>query len=145
MNKNVKLGLVILAVVAVGFLYVRWGPKTWDVQITGATGDGRDVQYRIETVEAGTADTLIFKNEDAGFTPPYFKFDSARLQSIARRVSQACPEKSVEVNGYGLRIPWLSMFPNAVSIDAPEGCRKAPTENAMREPAPAAGAERRVS
>jgi hypothetical protein len=130
MKNNMKLGLVIVLVIVVGFLYLRWGPKSWEVQITGATGDGRDVQYRIETVEAGTADTLIFRNEDAGFTPPYFKFDSARLQSIARRVGQACPEQAVHINGYGLRIPWLSMFPNAVSIDAPERCRKAPSENA---------------
>jgi hypothetical protein len=130
MNKNVKLGIVIVVVVVVGFLYLRWGPKSWEVQITGATGDGRDVQYRIETVEAGTSDTLIFKNSDAGFTPPYFKFDSARLQSIARRVGQECPKESVQINGYGLRIPWLSMFPNATSIDAPERCRMAPTESA---------------
>jgi hypothetical protein len=130
MNKNVKLGIVIVVVVVVGFLYLRWGPKSWEVQITGATGDGRDVQYRIETVEAGTSDTLIFKNSDAGFAPPYFKFDSARLQSIARRVGQECPKESVQINGYGLRIPWLSMFPNATSIDAPERCRMAPTESA---------------
>ena len=127
MKQNLKLGLVVLVVLVLGFLYLRWGPKSWEVQITGATGDGRDVQYRIETVEAGTSDTLIFRNEDAGFMPPYFKFDSARLQSIARRVSQECPKEAVDVNGYGLRIPWLSMFPNAVSIDAPERCRKAPS------------------
>jgi len=127
MKQHLKLGLVVIAVLVLGFLYLRWGPKSWEVQITGATGDGRNVQYRIETVEAGTADTLIFRNEDAGFLPPYFKFDSARLQSIARRVSQECPQEAVDINGYGLRIPWLSMFPNAVSIDAPERCRKAPS------------------
>lgn len=145
MNKNVKLGMVVVVVVVVGFLYVRWGPKSWEVQITGATGDGRDVQYRIETVEAGTADTLIFKNADAGFTPPYFKFDSARLQSIARRVGQACPKESVEINGYGLRIPWLSMFPNATSIDAPERCRMAPTESAALGGSDALTTARRAS
>lgn len=126
MKQNLKLGLVILVVLVLGFLYLRWGPKSWEVQITGTTGDGRDVQYRIETVKADTSDTLVFRNEDAGFMPPYFKFDSARLQSIARRVNQACPEEAVDINGYGLRIPWLSMFPNATSIDAPERCRKAP-------------------
>lgn len=125
MKQNLKLGLVILIVLVLGFGYLLWGPKTWEVQITGATGDGQHVQYRLETVKAGTSDTLIFRNEDAGFMPPYFKFDAARLQSIARRVSDKCPQEFVDVNGYGLRIPWLSMFPNATSIDAPERCRTA--------------------
>ncbi|MBK5931097.1 DUF1523 family protein [Halochromatium salexigens] len=125
MKQNLKLGLLILVVLVLGFVYLFWGPKSWEVQITGATGDGRDVQYRIETVKAGTSDTLIFRNEDAGFMPPYFKFDAARLQSIARRVSENCPQEAVDLNGYGLRIPWLSMFPNATSIDAPERCRMA--------------------
>ncbi len=118
---------VVIVVLGLGFVYLLWGPKSWEVQITGATGDGREVQYRIESVEAGTSDTLIFRNDDAGFMPPYFKFDSARLQSIARRVSQECPQEAVDINGYGLRIAWLSMFPNAVSIDAPERCRMAPS------------------
>lgn len=118
---------VVIVALGPGFVYLLWGPKSWEVQITGATGDGREVQYRIESVEAGTSDTLIFRNDDAGFMPPYFKFDSARLQSIARRVSQECPQEAVDINGYGLRIAWLSMFPNAVSIDAPERCRMAPS------------------
>jgi len=127
-KRKLIIGLVIVLVLVLFFVWLRWGPKSWEVQITGVTGDGRDVQYRIETVHAGTADTLIFKNSDAGFTPPYLKFDSARLQAIAGRITRECPTETVTVNGYGLRIPWLSMFPNAVSIDAPERCRKAPTE-----------------
>jgi len=128
MKKKLTIGLVVIAVLALGLVYLRWGPRSWDVQITGVTGDGRGVQYRIETVLSGTSDTLIFKNSDAGFTPPYFKFDSARLQSIANRISRECPQEPVTVNGYGLRIPFLDMFPNAVSIDAPERCRMAPSD-----------------
>jgi len=128
-NKKVITALVIIVVLVVSFVYLRWGPKSWEVQITGVTGDGRDVQYRIETVHAGTTDTLIFKNSDAGITPPYLKFDSARLQAIASRVTRECPQEAVIVHGYGLRIPWLDMFPNAVSIDAPERCLKAPSES----------------
>lgn len=124
-KQKLKIGLVVVTILAVSFLYLRWGPKSWEVQITGATGDGREIQYRIETVEAGTADTLIFRNADAAFLPPYLKFDAARLQSIARRISEECPQEPVDVNGYGLRIAWLSMFPNAVSIDAPKRCRMA--------------------
>jgi hypothetical protein len=128
-KQKVITGLVIVAVLVLSLVYLRWGPRTWEVQITGVTGDGRDVQYRIETVHAGTSDTLIFKNSDAGFTPPYLKFDSARLQARASRVTRECPQEPVIITGYGLRIPWLSMFPNAVSIDAPERCLKAPSES----------------
>jgi hypothetical protein len=92
-------------------------------------GDGRDVQYRIETVYSDTADTLIFRNEDAGFLPPYFKFDSADLQSVASRITRECPEVAVTVHGYSLRIPWLDMFPNATSIDAPQHCIDAPSDS----------------
>jgi len=130
MKKKIIIAVIIIAVLGLGFLYLRWGPRTWEVQITGTTGDGRDVQYRIETVHAKTADTLIFKNSDAGFTPPYLKFDSARLQAIASRITRECPQEPVLMNGYGLRIPFLSMFPNAVSIDAPQHCREAPSDTA---------------
>ena len=131
-KNKVVIGVVAVAVIALALIYMRWGPKAWEVQITGVTGDGQEVQYRIESVEAGTSDTLIFKNEDAGFAPPYFKFDSARLQSIANRITKECPQEPVIVHGYGLRIPWLSMFPNAVSIDAPERCRMAPSDAEQR-------------
>jgi hypothetical protein len=117
---NVIAAVVVAAVVI--FLWLRWGPDSWDVQISGVTGDGRNVQYRIETVRSGTADTLIFRNEDAGFFPPYFKFDSATLQARAGRISRECPDVPVTMNGYSFRLPWLDMFPNATSVDAPERC-----------------------
>ncbi|MCG6943412.1 MAG: DUF1523 family protein [Thiohalocapsa sp.] len=121
------IGIAIVAVIVVGFVWLRWGPDTWNVQITGVTGDGRNVQYRIETVHAGSADTLIFRNEDTGFMPPYLKFDSARVQSIANRITRECPKTEVAIHGYGFRIPWLNMFPNAVSIHAPKHCLTAPS------------------
>jgi hypothetical protein len=128
-SKNSLIGVAVVAVLVLGLVWLRWGPDTWKVQITGVTGDGRDVQYRIETVHAGTTDTLIFVNEDAGFTPPYLKFDSARLQSIASRITRECPRQPVTVHGYGLRIPFMDMFPNAVAIDAPERCLGAPSDS----------------
>jgi hypothetical protein len=121
----VSIGLIVILILV--FVWLRWGAKTWEVQITGVTGDGANIVYRIETVLAGTTDTLIFRNEDTGVMPPYFKYDSARLQSIARRVSDECPRTPVEIHGYGFRIPMLSMFPNALSIDAPERCLGAPS------------------
>ena len=130
MKRKLSIGAATVGVLIIGFLWLRWGPDSWQVQITGVTGDGRDVQYRIETVRAGTADTLIFMNTDAGFAPPYFKFDSADLQSVASRVTRECPQEQVTVNGYGFRLTWLDMFPNAVSIDAPKRCRTAPSQDA---------------
>lgn len=127
-TNKVKIGLALFVVVLLALLWVRWGPDSWEVQITGTTGDGREIQYRIETVHAGTPDTLIFINKDAGFMPPYFKFDSANLQAVASRITRECPEVPVTVHGYGLRIPILDMFPNATSIDAPERCRQAPSD-----------------
>jgi len=126
-KKKLTIGLAAVAVLALAFVWLRWGPNSWKVQITGVTGDGRGVQYRIESVRDGTTDTLIFRNEDAGFTPPYFKFDSARLQSQASRITRECPTEPVTVHGYGFRIPFLDMFPNATSIDAPTDCLKAPS------------------
>ncbi|WPL18252.1 hypothetical protein Thiowin_03316 [Thiorhodovibrio winogradskyi] len=129
MKRKLIITAAAIALLILGFLWLRWGPSSWEVQITGVTGDGRDVQYRIETVRAGTSNTLIFKNADAGFAPPYFKFDSANLQSVASRVTRECPQEQVTVNGYGFRLTWLDMFPNAVSIDAPERCRTAPSKD----------------
>ena len=129
MKQNLTIGLVVIAVIALGAVYLRWGPKSWEVQISGVTGDGRDIQYRIETVRVGSADTLIFRNEDAGFLPPYFKFDSANLQAKASRITRECPDVPVTIHGYSMRIPLLDMFPNATSIDAPKHCVDAPTNN----------------
>jgi hypothetical protein len=123
---TISLAVVLAIVIAV--LWLLWGPDSWDVQISGVTGDGRDVQYRIETVYTNTADTLIFRNEDAGFTPPYFKFASADLQSIASRITRECPQEPVTMHGYGMRISFLDMFPNVTSIDAPERCLDAPSK-----------------
>lgn len=125
MKKKLLTFLITILVLLLVFTWLRWGPDSWEVQITGTTGDGREIQYRIETVYAGTSKTLIFRNEDAGFFPPYFKFDSADLQSVARRVKERCPEEAVIVHGYGWRIPFMSMFPNATAIDAPERCLRA--------------------
>jgi hypothetical protein len=122
MKQKAKIISAIIVIIFLAFLWLFWGPDSWEVQITGVTGDGRDVQYRIETVYADTTETLVFKNADAGFLPPYFKFDSADLQAQASRVSQNCPQTPVKINGYGMRIQFLDMFPNATSIDAPENC-----------------------
>ncbi|WP_210528913.1 DUF1523 family protein [Rubellimicrobium arenae] len=62
---------------------------------------------------------LVFRNEDTGFGfPTYFKFDSANLQAEAQdAVSTRDTPRWMIVRYYGWRIPFLSMFPNAVSME----------------------------
>ncbi|MBP1806098.1 DUF1523 family protein [Rubellimicrobium aerolatum] len=62
---------------------------------------------------------LVFRNEDTGFGfPPYFKFDSANLQAEAQdAVSTRDTPRWVVVRYYGWRIPFLSTFPNATSME----------------------------
>ena len=63
-------------------------------------------------------DLLEFRNEDTGFGfPPYFKFDSATLHNEAQEaVSTAESPRWMVIRYYGWRLPWVSMFPNAVSM-----------------------------
>jgi len=59
-----------------------------------------------------------FCNEDTGFGFPwYFKFDSATLHNQAQE-SVSSPEtpRWMIVRYYGWRLPFVSMFPNAVSM-----------------------------
>jgi hypothetical protein len=63
-------------------------------------------------------DLLEFRNEDTGFGFPwYFKFDSATLHNQAQEaVSTAEAPKWMVIRYYGWRLPFVSMFPNAVSM-----------------------------
>lgn len=129
MKKKALTVVSIIFLLLFVFLWLRYGPDSWEVQITGVTGDGREIQYRIETVYVDSSRALIFRNEDAGFLPPYFKFDSADLQADASRIARNCSDVPVKVRGYSMRIAWLSMFPNATSIKAPERCLRAPSSS----------------
>lgn len=64
---------------------------------------------------------MVYRNEDTGWIwPPYFKFDSSNLQaeaaSQARRTEDTEGGNWAIVTHYGWRIPFLSIFPNAVAI-----------------------------
>ena len=76
----------------------------------------RDVQF-IQTVLAN-GDPMVYRNEDTGWSwPPYFKFDTANLQTEAEDLkSTAANPQWVAVTRYGWRIVYLSTFPNAVGI-----------------------------
>ena len=90
-----------------------------DDQSTGLIN--RDVQF-IQTVKAN-GKPMVYRNEDTGWSwPPYFKFDTANLQTEAEdaKSTSAAPEW-VSVTHYGWRIQYLSAFPNAIAIKPVEG------------------------
>lgn len=76
----------------------------------------RDVQF-IQAIKANGR-AVVYRNEDTGWSwPPYFKFDTATLQTRADDAkSTAEAPKWVVVTHYGWRNQFLSIFANAVSI-----------------------------
>ncbi|MEZ5913409.1 MAG: DUF1523 family protein [Paracoccaceae bacterium] len=85
-----------------------------DDQATGLIN--RDVQF-IQTVRAN-GKPMVYRNEDTGWSwPPYFKFDTANLQTEADDLkSTAEAPKWAVVTHYGWRNELISIFPNAVAI-----------------------------
>lgn len=76
----------------------------------------RDVLF-IQTVQRNGR-VMVYRNEDTGWIwPPYYKFNSSNVQAQASnlRSTQADPRWAV-VTHYGWRLPWMSVFPNAVAI-----------------------------
>ena len=76
----------------------------------------RDIRF-IEAVFPNNS-VIVYRNEDTGWVwPPYFKYDSSNLQAVAGNLksTEAAP-KWVSVTHYGWRFPFLSIYPNAVSI-----------------------------
>jgi len=92
------------------------------------TGDnrqatGRDVFFIQSFLSNG--EPMIYRNEDTGWGwPPYFKFDAANLQAqAADAVSNRDGENArwVKVLHYGWRNEFLSIYPNAVSVQPVSG------------------------
>jgi hypothetical protein len=81
----------------------------------------RDIRF----IEAAYADgsVIVYRNEDTGWVwPPYFKYDSSNLQAEAGNLkSTAEAPKWVSVTHYGWRFPFLSIYPNAVSVHQVSG------------------------
>ena len=97
----------------------------WDSPGVGTvTQDGkvsRDVLFIEATRQTGRPS--VYRNEDTGFWPPYFKFDSSNLQAEASNLksNDAMNPNWVAVRHYGWRIPMFSIYPNAVSVYAVAG------------------------
>lgn len=92
----------------------------------GATAEApatRDVQF-IRTFKAD-GEVMVYRNQDTGFGwPPYFKFDTANLQTEAADAQSTEAEPQwVAMRHYGWRNTWLfgGIFPNALSMKPVDG------------------------
>ncbi|PWJ12083.1 DUF1523 family protein [Jannaschia seohaensis] len=133
--------LLIVVLIAGGFLHYNL-PDRDIVRITGtevirvdtsgwngafyagpdggnAVADSRDVRF-INAVDENR-NARVYRNQDTGFWPPYFKFDSGNLQAEANDYDSDVDQEWVAVRHYGWRFEWLSIYPNAVSIRPVEG------------------------
>ncbi|MFN3614425.1 MAG: DUF1523 family protein, partial [Rubrimonas sp.] len=131
MKKFKWIVATIIAVIFAGFLDY-YLPSREVVRIVGTEvarmgdevrdGDGRivtrtrDVRFINAVRQGGQA--VAFRNEDTGWAwPPYFKFDSADMAAQASNwASTETAPRWIVVTSYGWRIPFLSMFPNAVRL-----------------------------
>lgn len=103
-----------------GMFDIFWqntGTATADAPIT------RDVLF-IQTL-LPDGDEMVYRNQDTGWGwPPYFKFDTANLQTRATAgTSNETAPKWFAVRHYGWRITWLGggIFPNALSMQPVDG------------------------
>ena len=88
-----------------------------------STTDTRDIRF-IDTVR-DNGKVIVYRNEDTGWVwPPYFKYDSSNLQAEASSLeSSAEAPKWVVMTHYGWRLPFLSIYPNAIGVrqvDSPD-------------------------
>lgn len=102
---------------------VQFGENSifWASPDVGSNVQAGAVQRDVLFVDAlrRNGQVIVFRNEDTGFIwPPYFKYNSsdvqARANNLIARPGEA--ESWAVVTYYGWRLPWLSVFPNLVSI-----------------------------
>ena len=90
---------------------------------TAESATTRDIRF-IEAVRPNDK-VIVYRNEDTGWVwPPYFKYDSSNLQAEASNLksTKEAPQWAVMTH-YGWRLPFLSIYPNAISIrevDSPD-------------------------
>lgn len=137
---KVKWTLRILALLVVGLFLHYTLPHHDIVRITNTynrlTTVGTENAWAYASPDTGTAEStitrdirfieavfpdgsvIVYRNEDTGWVwPPYFKYDSSNLQAEAGNLkSMAAAPKWVLVTHYGWRFPFLSIYPNAVTM-----------------------------
>ncbi len=137
---KVKWTLRILALLVVGLFLHYTLPHHDIVRITNTynrlTTVGTENSWAYASPDTGTAEStitrdirfieavfpdgsvIVYRNEDTGWVwPPYFKYDSSNLQAEAGNLksTEAAP-KWVSITHYGWRFPFLSIYPNAVTM-----------------------------
>ena len=83
---------------------------------TAEGAETRDIRFIDAVFPDG--DVIVYRNEDTGWVwPPYFKYDSSNLQAEATNLKsgEEAP-KWVSITHYGWRFPFMSIYPNAVSM-----------------------------
>lgn len=139
MNK-VKWGLRILVLLLAGLFFHYTLPHHDIVRITNTynrlTTVGTENAWAYASPDSGTAENtttrdvrfieasfpdgsvIVYRNEDTGWVwPPYFKYDSSNLQAEAGNLkSLASAPTWVSVTYYGWRLPFLSIYPNAIGV-----------------------------
>lgn len=96
-----------------------WANRYFYASPDAGTAEGtqsRDIRF----ISAAFPDNrpMVYRNEDTGWIwPPYFKYDSSNLQAVASNLKSSSDNpKWVMVTRYGWRIPFLSIYPNAIRI-----------------------------
>ena len=100
-----------------------WNAPFWQNASSGdAAPTANSDIFFIETIRPDES-PLVFRNEDTGWGwPPYFKFDTADLQTEARNlISDKDDPTWVAVRHYGWRSQLGSIFPNATSLKVVDG------------------------
>ena len=72
---------------------------------------------RLINAKRANGRVMVYRNEDTGFWPPYFKFDSSNLQAEAQgAVSTKQAPAWYLLTHYGWRNELLTIYPNAVGL-----------------------------
>ena len=114
---TISMVALTLFLAALGLHYAL--PKVSVVQVVGVEVKREDAEertrdvYMIQTQLLGGGAVRVFRNEDAWL---YLKFDAANLQARATALSRDKAVLAVAIRHYGWRVPFLSMFPNAISV-----------------------------
>lgn len=140
MRRYFKWGFLALVVIVVGLFLDYTLPQHDVVRVTGTynrvTTLGSFNRFFYASPDAGTKESassrdirfieavrpngkvVVYRNEDTGWVwPPFFKYDSSNLQAEASALkSTADAPKWAVVTKYGWRIPFLSIYPNAIRI-----------------------------
>ena len=118
--------IAVLFLLGLGATYAYYLKGYVKVHITGTEvkrmdqktpeGEVKPTDVRFIMARTLDGDTRVFRNVDAGWWPPYFKFDSGDVAGDAMSFSKEEPPPVVLVTYYGMRIPMFSLYPNVLGL-----------------------------